>query len=538
MLLAAVLEGVSLLLLVPILDLVMEGPEQGIAGGLLAFFGLTGTRSALMVLLAAFLAAIFMRAQVSHMRDMAVARIQTGFAREQRIEVVERLAAAGWDRLAAINHARIQNIVVNDVSSAVSASDALLRMVVAALIGLVNIAVALWLAPEMAWLVVLLVALAAMFLWASQEKIYRLGDRLRSSNRAMLGSTQNLLAGLKTALAQESQGWFTGEFAALQDRIREHQLAYQARQSATRRMFAIATAIAAATLIGGGFLLRVDWPVLVIVVVVLARLSGPALVLQQNVQQLLFALPGFAALERLRSELPALAANGPPMSSEHRGSLVLRDASYRHPGGGGVGPVSLTIAPSEIVGIEGPSGAGKSTLVDLLAGLLEPQTGAIRVGDTPLEGETLAQWRARLSFLGQQVYLFDDSLRANLLWDRTDTDAAEMARALEMAGLTQLVAGLEQGLDTPLGEGGVLFSGGERQRIALARALLRRPRVLIMDEATSALDIASEEKLLERLGSMPDRPTIIAVAHRRESLAFCDRVLLLDDGKLVGERRP
>ena len=200
----------------------------------------------------------------------------------------------------------------------------------------------------------------------------------------------------------------------------------------------------------------------------------------------------------------------------------------------GVEAVSLSISPGEFLGVAGPSGAGKTTLADLLVGLYPPQQGRVTVAGKSLAGAVLAAWQHGVSYVSQDPFLFHDTLRRNLAWAAPEATEAEMWEALAIAGADQLVRRMQAGLDTVAGERGTLLSGGERQRIALARALLRRPRLLVLDEATSAIDVEGEHAILERLCRLQPRPTIVMIAHRSQSLAFCDRVLQFESGRLAG----
>jgi ATP-binding cassette subfamily C protein len=168
--------------------------------------------------------------------------------------------------------------------------------------------------------------------------------------------------------------------------------------------------------------------------------------------------------------------------------------------------------------------------------LYPPRRGTIAVGGTPLEGPPAAAWRHALSYVSQDPFLFHDSIRGNLLWARPNASEEQLWEALEVAGADGFVRLLPAGLETVVGERGGLVSGGERQRLALARALLRRPQLLVLDEATNAIDVAGERLLLERLAALADRPTIVMVAHRDASLQFCQRVIELRDGRLVANR--
>jgi ABC-type multidrug transport system fused ATPase/permease subunit len=198
--------------------------------------------------------------------------------------------------------------------------------------------------------------------------------------------------------------------------------------------------------------------------------------------------------------------------------------------------VSFSIDKGELIAIIGASGAGKSTLADLVASLIEPTAGALRVDGAPLGPEARCGYRRRLGIVSQQIPFFDCSLRENLLFgvERAVSDK-EIFDALRQANCMEFVALLPEGLDTRMGFGGAFFSGGQRQRLALCRELLHRPDVLILDEPTSALDAESERAILASLTALKGHITIIVIAHRLSTVSIGDRVLMMEDGRLVRE---
>jgi ATP-binding cassette subfamily C protein len=147
----------------------------------------------------------------------------------------------------------------------------------------------------------------------------------------------------------------------------------------------------------------------------------------------------------------------------------------------------------------------------------------------------VAEWRNLVSYLAQEPFLFHDTIRRNLLWANPEADETALWDVLQIAGAEPIVRNAAQGLDTVVGERGGLLSGGERQRLCIARALLRRPRLLVLDEATSAIDVESEHALFERLLRATPRPTIVMIAHRAESLRHCRHLLFFKGGKIVSD---
>jgi ATP-binding cassette, subfamily B, bacterial len=201
--------------------------------------------------------------------------------------------------------------------------------------------------------------------------------------------------------------------------------------------------------------------------------------------------------------------------------------------------ISFTAARGETVAFVGPSGAGKTTLVKLLVGLYAPQRGRVLYNGQPSTDIDLERLRERIGFVTQDTQLFSGTIRENLLFVRPDASDADCLEVLHQAACDSLLARADKGLDTVIGEGGVKVSGGEKQRLSIARALLRRPQLLVFDEATSSLDSLTEEGITETIRSVGSRRDVITlmIAHRLSTVFHADRIVVLEQGRIVESGR-
>ncbi len=531
----AVLDGVGLLLLIPILDSVVTraGGASRISTTLDAI-GLHTAFSRLTALLSAFVLLAVVRALVQFARDIALAKLQSTFVEHQRNQVMRAVAAASWSRIVGLRHARITNLITTEVSRVAGSAQFLIQASVAAAMLVVQAALALTLAPVLAMATTALVLIGGGAVFLAQGKIRDIGAGMVHGNAALMGSANGFLSGLKAAAAQNTQNEFIAEFETIQANLRQTSLSFQRRQANSRRVFAIGSGFAAASVVLIGFATKVPPAVLITLVLLFARMSGPAILIQQAAQNFFFALPSFEALQAFQSELAAERAATPAPVVPPPGVIEAQGMVYRYATGGGVSGASVRIEPGTFVGIAGPSGAGKTTLIDVLIGLTEPQSGTLSVGGIVLDAGGRAGWREGVAYVPQEGFLFHDTVRRNLAWGNRAPEETAMWEALAFVGADALVRRMPEGIDTIVGERGALLSGGERQRLALARAILRRPRLLVLDEAMNAIDAGSENLLLGMIAALEPRPTILMISHRAESMATCDQVIRVEGGVVAG----
>jgi ATP-binding cassette subfamily B protein len=246
------------------------------------------------------------------------------------------------------------------------------------------------------------------------------------------------------------------------------------------------------------------------------------------------------AADRLREVLGAVATIRAPASpavlpAAWRGRVAFERVTFHYPARpdhAALAGFDLTVEPGETVALVGPSGAGKTTVLQLLLRFYDPDSGVVRLDGVDIATLDPADLRGRIGLVPQDPVIFSSSARDNIAYGRPGASDDEI-RAAAYAAAADFIDDLPQGFDTFLGEKGVRLSGGQRQRIAIARAILRDPRLLLLDEATSALDAESEQLVQRALASLARGRTTIVVAHRLATVRRADRIVVVEDGRIV-----
>lgn len=224
------------------------------------------------------------------------------------------------------------------------------------------------------------------------------------------------------------------------------------------------------------------------------------------------------------------------ISNNRQSYIVLQSITYQYPGttSASICDVSLSIDKGKSIALIGKSGAGKTTLVDTILGLLIPQSGDIKINNHSIY-EDLRAWQNKIGYIPQSIFLTTDTIERNIAFGIPDhrIDQKRLTKAIEAAQLTEVVENLPEGIQTSVGERGVRLSGGQRQRIGIARALYHEREILILDEATSALDHETESLVTEAIQSLIGTKTIIVIAHRLTTIKHCDKIYVMDQGKII-----
>ena len=236
-------------------------------------------------------------------------------------------------------------------------------------------------------------------------------------------------------------------------------------------------------------------------------------------------------------ELEPGQENGTRTAADLKGQVEFQDVTARYDGAGNpsLEHISFTAQPGQTIGIIGGTGSGKTTLVNLIPRLYDAADGKVLLDGVETAAYDLTSLRQAIGVVPQKAVLFKGTIRQNLLWGNASATDDELWEALTIAQAKEVVEGKENGLDAPVEQGGVNFSGGQRQRLTIARALVRKPRILILDDSASALDYATDAGLRMAIRRMENPPTTFIVSQRAASVRYADEILVLDDGILAGK---
>ena len=542
MLLVTATEGVGIVLLVPLLALVgvedQQGPLARIAEGVGSLLRALGLQPTLGMVLALFLAVVSLRALVGRWETQVSLTLEYEFAARLRERLYKAITGASWPFLSRRRSSDLVHVLTAEVDRAGAAAQSLLYLANLGLLLCLYAAVALRLSWEATGLA-LASGLGLLVLLRGRVRVARAaGEQFTEATRSVYEAAVEHLAAIKTVKIYGAEGRTVAAFSAGSAGLLGVNRAAVANQADVEFWVDIGSAAVLSVMVfAAREALRLSAAELLMLIFLFARIVPRLGAMQQVYQVFVGLLPGFESVARLQQECEA-AAERLPAGTERvplRQEIRFEDVSFRYGAGDpdAIRGLNLVILAGQITAIVGPSGAGKSTVADLVLGLIEPARGRIRVDGRVLDPDLIHGWRASVGYVAQDGLLFHDTIRANLLWARPDVTETEMAEALHMASADEFVSRLPRGLDTVVGDRGVLLSAGERQRLMLARALLRRPALLVLDEATNAVDAENELRIRRAIDALKDRLTILLITHRLSVVQGAGVIYVIDRGELV-----
>lgn len=469
-----------------------------------------------------------------------VSRVTPSYIYDHRMRITRAFLRSSWALQSEERQGHLQDLVTSFTTQSATALSSLIALGVAtcSLVGLLG--VALVVDPPGALTVAVAVGVLGLAFRPLRSRVRAASRKAAHANLAFATATTEA-----AGEAQEIRVFGVGE--QVQDRLDAAALDH--RRAATRLVFmnqGLATAYQNVALL---LLLLALLMVSALAATNLAALGGVVLILlrslaygQQGVVAYYSLQQSAPLLEQLQAEesrysSAAVTSGGDPVGRID--ALRFDDVTFGYePENPVLRRVSFSTSRGEIVGIIGPSGAGKSTLVQLLLRLREPTVGQVLADGRDVAELSLEDWYRRVAFVPQQPQLFAGTVSENIAFFRLGVDSAQIEAAARSAHIHDEISRWPGSYGRPLGEQGTRVSGGQRQRLCIARALVGTPDVVVFDEPTSALDLRSESLIRETLVQLSDRATVFIVAHRMSTLKICDRIMVLQDGELRGFDRP
>jgi ATP-binding cassette, subfamily C, bacterial len=538
----ALMEWLGLLLLIPLLVLVGLEPA-GTASRLADLaqdgFARIGLAPSLAAVLGCYVATVALRAGLQRWQALAVTDLESGFVRSLRRRLFHAVLHTRWAFFTGKRSSDLLHTLTNQVSRVGHATDHLLPLTAQSIVIMVYLLFAVAVSPAMTALVVTAGLGLLLVLRPQSRRAFSTGDRLTAATGRLYGGVMEQLSGLKTTRSYRAEERTAAFFDALQQDVVATEMATQRNFARVRLGFDVGAVLVLSLMLWVSVeVLALSVAEVLLLIYLFGRVVPRLAGIQQSHQYFINALPAFRDVMRVIEECEAECEPGrrePGRSITLKERVQLRQVSFRYRPEGRpvIDRLDLTIPAHRTTAIVGPSGAGKTTIADLVLGLITPESGQVVVDGVPLGPSTLRAWRDQIGYVAQDNFLFHDTIRANLLWARPDATESELRTALGQASAESFVNQLPLGLDTMVGDRGVLLAGGERQRLALARALLRRPALLILDEATSSLDSENERHIQHALGHLHGSVTILVIAHRLATIRDADVVHVLEAGRIV-----
>ena len=465
-------------------------------------------------------------------------KVREKFSRDLRIEIYSLLLHSKWALFLRKRKSTLINLLTAELARVIGGINFFLQLLSNTIFMIIQLAIALWLSVKMTLFIVLFGLILGYLSRKFVQKSRHLGRRTSQLGEDYMAGITDQLNGIKDIKSNKLEYSYIDWLRSLTSRMNAEQIEYLKLKSSSQLVYKVSAAILVAVFI---FIsvkaFHAHGEQLLLIILIFSRLWPRFITIQSNFEQIAATLPACQAVKKLIEDCSneqEFQADSLSLITEPQ--IECKDVYFRYKKDSYtyvLKNINLTIPHNQMTAIVGPSGAGKSTLIDLLMGLNPPERGEVLVNGHPLKNELLLSLRQSISYVPQDSFLFNTSVRENLLTVNAQASERELWEALEFAMADQFVKNLPQGLDTVIGDRGMKISGGERQRLVLARAILKKPALLILDEATSALDTNNENKIKESIDRLKGKVTIVVVAHRLSTIQSADQVLVLEEGKVI-----
>ena len=537
---SSLLGGFNLLLLIPLLNIISNNPRnpEGFSKYIYQIVNSTGLEVNLISVLILFLLFYIASNLLQRFSTVLTNRYQMEFQSSLQKDFFDLMTKSRWDIIRKEHSSNYIKIITNDINRTGGAVNQLLMLYTSLINVTINLTVAFFMSF---YLTATGIVIMLILLWILQKNnilIYNESKSNQLHTKEVFTKITEYISGLKIAKINGGEKYIKEKFNDSVDQIKNTRISVQIKQSHTKILFSIFAALFLSVFIFIGIeYFNTGSAVLLLLIAIFSRLTASFSSISQNYQRLLSMIPSFADYEhyyeRLKNNIDKHEFN--EVDIRLKDKISFKNVAFSYGNGDIFSDLSFDINKGKINTLVGESGTGKTTVADLICGLLEPNKGNIYIDNLKLSSDNYKSWLKKISYVTQENYLFDLTLKENILLSNPKASKENIWEALKKASVYDFVASHPDKLNMKVGERGSNISGGERQRLQIAAALVKSPELLILDEATSALDETNEEKILQSLNNMTPEITIFMISHKRKVLEYSDNYLVLQNKMIIND---
>lgn len=535
-------EGIGLLLLVPLLQLVGLDVQQGALGqiaGLIAyFFAYIGITPTLAIVLVIYVIIVSLNALLYRLQTLKSSEIEFEFAAHLRKKLFSAITGSKWLFFTGKRASDFAHALTYEIERITTGTSFFISLIASSIVLAVYIIFAFNISGIITGFIFVIGIVLLILLKKRTQSAGESGEKLSDVSKDLYSSALKQMDGMKTIKSFGMESKNIEIFSREADDVSGSYMSAVNSYADVRFLFDVGSVIILSLIV---FILieimAITTAELLILLFLFVRMIPRFSNIQLSYQYFINMLPAYRTVVDLENECKN------SVESKFNGNMIelnneikFKNVSFSYnekQNSFSLKDIKLTIEAGKTTAIAGLSGAGKSTIADMIMGLILPQNGIITIDEDTLKFENISSWRNKIGYVAQDTFLFNDTIRNNLLFADPSASDDDVLESLKLASADEFVSKLPDGLDTIIGDRGIRLSGGEKQRLALARALLRKPSILILDEATSNLDSKNEKNILKSLEKLHGNITILIIAHRLTTIKNADIIYLIEKGNII-----
>lgn len=525
--------GIGILLLIPLLHYFGWNENASNMGNNHGLFAHLSKETSIIIILLLFLSLVVLASAIDYINTTVTNTLKKSYLYGLKKEFNYRIAHVSWSYLIEKKIKNIEHLFSSGLSQVSTLTMYSFDIISSILITLIYVIFALVISPSLTVITIFLSLI--IFLITYKFNPAENGKQNFNIHKRMHSAFSSFLDGIKLSRSYNTVDNYLEHFNVLNKQSEAIQMDFILSQKKISLFVKISSALIMAIFFYIALIiLKTPLISMITLLLIFSKLLPSVSKIQQNYFKILNIVPIYIQTKDLIADLKKHEEiQHKDVSINLNTKIEFKNVSFAYANKEVLHNLNCCLQVNQTTAVVGHSGAGKSTFADLLLGILAIEKGTIEIDGVRLDQNHMYCWRNFISYVPQDTYLFNESIKDNLLWAVPTATDDNIYDALKLAALYDFVVELPDSINSIIGDRGVQLSGGQRQRLAIARALLRKPKILLLDEATSALDMRNEELIYETLKKLKGQMTIIIITHRLSTLRDTDNILVFDDGKVV-----